>query len=120
MHILVVEDHPPNRRFLSVVLQVRGYQVSEAEDGHQALTLIETSPPFHLFIIDLHLPDLDGITLIDHLQQHTPQPRIIAISAYDHLLTQAEGKGVDTCLTKPFSHQELMKAVRALNRSPLL
>ncbi len=117
-HILIVEDEVEIRRFLRLTLQAEGYTVHEADTLRRGLIEAATRRP-DLLVVDLGLPDGDGVNLIKELRQWSAAPVIIlsARSNEDEKI-RALDVGADDYLVKPFSTGELMARVRAqLRRS---
>ena len=111
--VLIVEDEASMRRVLAINLRARGYQVHTAPDGVTALDLAAAAPP-DLVLLDLGLPDLDGIEVIRRLRQTSAVPLII-LSARDAQAekVQALDAGADDYVTKPFGMDELVARIRA-------
>jgi Response regulators consisting of a CheY-like receiver domain and a winged-helix DNA-binding domain len=114
--LLIVEDEPALRRALTINLTARHYQVEAVPDGTTALRVAAAAPP-DLAIVDLGLPDLDGVEVIGGLRGWTQIP-IIVLSARD---AQAEkvralDAGADDYVTKPFGMDELVARIRAALR----
>ena len=114
--ILVVDDDDQLRRALRINLNARGYQVATAADGRTALETASASPP-DLVIVDLGLPDLDGVEVVRGLRGWTTTP-IIVLSARDAQAVKvaALDAGADDYVTKPFGMDELLARVRAAMR----
>jgi len=114
--ILIIEDEPGIRRFLRVSLEQQGYRFAEAETGRQALVMIKSRPP-DLIILDLGLPDMDGVEIIDVVRSWSKLP-IIILSARNKDLDKvaALDRGADDYLTKPFSVSELHARLRVALR----
>ena len=114
--ILIIEDEPGIRRFLRVSLEQQGYRFAEAETGRQALVMIKSRPP-DLIILDLGLPDMDGVEIIDFVRAWSQLP-IIILSARNKDLDKvaALDRGADDYLTKPFSVSELHARLRVALR----
>jgi two-component system KDP operon response regulator KdpE len=114
--ILVIDDEPPIQKFLRVTLDAQGYQVVEAVTGKAGLIQAASRTP-DLIILDLGLPDIDGVEVTRQLRQWTKVP-VIVVSArgkeQDKIL--ALDAGADDYLTKPFGVGELMARVRVALR----
>jgi two-component system KDP operon response regulator KdpE len=111
--VLVVEDDPQLRRALTINLRARGYDVRGAGDGTSALSAAATELP-DLVILDLGLPDMDGVEVVAGLRGWTAVP-IIVLSARDgqHDKVAALDAGADDYVTKPFGMDELLARLRA-------
>jgi two-component system KDP operon response regulator KdpE len=114
--ILIVEDEKAIRRFLRVSLGQQEYRLLEAESGRQAMVMIKSRPP-DLIILDLGLPDMDGVEIIDYVRSWSQMP-IIVLSARNRDLDKVEAldRGADDYLTKPFSVSELEARLRVAFR----
>jgi two-component system KDP operon response regulator KdpE len=111
--VLVVEDDPQLRRALTINLRARGYDVRGVGDGTSALSAAATELP-DLVILDLGLPDMDGVEVVAGLRGWTAVP-IIVLSARDgqHDKVAALDAGADDYVTKPFGMDELLARLRA-------
>jgi two-component system KDP operon response regulator KdpE len=117
--ILVVDDEPQIRRFLKTSLTAQDYEVVEAGTGGEALDLVRNAAP-DLMILDLGLPDLDGITVIGRLRPASALPIIVLSSRDDEQIkVKALDLGADDYITKPFGMEELTARVRAALRHRL-
>jgi two-component system KDP operon response regulator KdpE len=117
--ILVVDDEPQIRRFLRTSLTAQDYEVLEAETGQEALDSARRDKP-ELMILDLGLPDLDGIEVIQKIRESSALPIIVLSSRDDeHIKVKALDLGADDYITKPFGMEELTARVRAALRHRL-
>jgi two-component system KDP operon response regulator KdpE len=111
--ILLIEDDPQIRRFLRTGLRAYGFETHEAETGKFGATLAASRKP-DLIILDLGLPDMDGIEVLKSLRLWTTRP-IIVLSArtLESDKVGALNIGADDYLTKPFGLEELVARIRA-------
>jgi len=114
--VLVIEDEPQIRRFLRATLPAHGYRLLEAETAHAGLTQAAMHQP-ELIILDLGLPDLDGLDVTRRLREWTTVP-ILVLSARGQETDKvaALDAGADDYLTKPFGVQELLARMRVAFR----
>jgi two-component system KDP operon response regulator KdpE len=114
--ILVVEDEPQLRQALSINLRARRYDVQAVPDGRSALHTAGIAP-VDLVILDLGLPDMDGVDVVRGLRGWNTVP-IIVLSARDAQTAKvaALDAGADDYVTKPFSMEELLARIRAALR----
>jgi two-component system KDP operon response regulator KdpE len=118
--VLVVDDEPQIRRSLRVALRANGYTVLEAADGEAALDLAASTPP-ELVILDLGLPDMDGVEVCQRLREWTRVPVIVLSAAGDdEVKVRALDLGADDYVTKPFSMTELLARMRVALRHAAL
>ncbi len=114
--VLVVDDEPAIRRFLRVSLAAHGYVIFEADSGQAALSAVVADRP-DLIILDLGLPDLDGIHVTRLLREWTRLPIIIlSVRGQEADKIAALDAGADDYLTKPFGIGELLARMRAALR----
>lgn len=111
LHILVIDDEPQVQRAMHTILAKRGYKVTTAGDGEEGLALAATSEP-DIIILDLGLPDMDGVEVCARLREWTQCP-IIVLSVRDseHDKVAAFEKGADDYLTKPFGIEEMLARI---------
>jgi two-component system KDP operon response regulator KdpE len=114
--ILLVEDEVAIRRLLRTIITPHGWEVVEAATGAEALVQARQSLP-ELILLDLGLPDTDGLDLIPALRRERPVP-IIILSSRDREAdkVQALDLGADDYVTKPFSEGELLARIRTAQR----
>jgi len=116
--VLVVDDEPAIRRFLRASLSAHGYAIFEAGDGQSALSAVSADRP-DLVVLDLGLPDLDGIEVTRLLREWTHIPIIIlSVRGQEADKIAALDAGADDYVTKPFGAGELLARMRvALRRA---
>ena len=114
--ILIVEDDKPIRHFIKVSLETQQYRVIEAQNGTIALSMAASHNP-DIIILDLGLPDIDGLDVIKQCREWTATP-IIVVSARGHEREKVEALdlGADDYLTKPFGVAELLARIRVALR----
>jgi two-component system KDP operon response regulator KdpE len=114
--ILVVEDEPEIRRFLRTALASEDYRVAEAETGERGAIEAGTLKP-DLAIVDLGLPDIDGVEVIRRIRKWSPLPIIVlSARAREQSKVEALDAGADDYVTKPFAVGELLARVRVALR----
>jgi len=114
--ILVVDDDRQLLRALRINLTTRGYQVELAPDGATALAMAGRQPP-ELVIVDLGLPDLDGVAVVEGIRGWSKVPVIVLSARHqEQAKVQALDAGADDYVTKPFGMDELLARVRAALR----
>ena len=117
MRILLVEDDLKIASFLSKGLKEEGFAIDHAADGEEGLHLA-LNEPYDAAIIDIMLPRLDGLSLIEELRRQKVNTPVIILSAKRSVDDRVKGlqKGGDDYLTKPFAFSELLARVQALIR----
>jgi two-component system, OmpR family, KDP operon response regulator KdpE len=112
LHILVIDDELQIQRALRTILTEKGFKVTTASRGEEGLTLAAANEP-DLVILDLGLPDMDGVEVCTRLREWTQRP-IIVLSVRDSERDKvaALDQGADDYLTKPFGIEELLARVR--------
>ncbi len=114
--ILVVEDEPEIRRFLRAALGAEGYRVVEAETGARGAIEAGSHKP-DLAIVDLGLPDIDGVEVIRRIRAWSPMPIVVlSARAREQAKVEALDAGADDYVTKPFGVGELLARVRVALR----
>jgi len=116
MRILVVDDEPQIVRALSINLKARQHEVIAASNGAAALVLASRTPP-DVVLLDLGLPDMDGVDVIAGLRGWTSAPIIVLsgrVGGADKV--DALDAGADDYVTKPFAMEELLARIRAVTR----
>ena len=117
MRLLVVEDSPNLGRDLRESLARDGHAVDLAADGAQAQQYL-ASYDYDALVLDLMMPKVDGWTVLRGLSRHAPRPRVLVLSARDHVEDRVEALhlGADDYMVKPFSYDELSARLQALAR----
>ncbi|HEV3129241.1 MAG TPA: response regulator transcription factor [Solirubrobacteraceae bacterium] len=122
--IVLVEDHQPTRTFLAENLSIDGYELLEADSAADGQRLIESGYP-DLAIVDLGLPDADGLDLVRRVRHADrvagridPELPLLVLTGRGSELDRLRGfeRGCDDYVVKPFSYQELVARIRALLR----
>ncbi len=116
MRILVVDDDPPSVKMTSFLLREEGYDVLTANNGHDALTIIETERP-DLILLDVMMPGMDGFDTLRTIRTRHAIP-VIFLSAKGETSDRVAGLelGADDYLAKPFEPSELLARVKAVLR----
>ena len=122
--ILIIDDEPQIRSMLKLMLERDGYEVVEASDGVEGISVYRQNPA-DLIITDLIMPNKDGIGMIIDLKKEFPEVKIIAMSGGglnkpDGYLKGAKKLGASYTLTKPIDREEILRVVAAiLKNTPL-
>ena len=116
IRILIIDDENPIRKMLKIALKAHGYEIAEAINGNDGLSQAAIFSP-DLIILDLGLPDLDGIEVMQTLREWSQVP-VFIISAREHAneKIRAFDNGADDYITKPFSMGELLARIRVALR----
>jgi len=112
--ILIIEDEDKIARFVELELQFEGYQVEKASNGRDGLALAKAHP-FDLILLDIMLPELNGLEVLRRIRQFSQIP-IILLTARDAVVDKVMGLdgGADDYITKPFAIEELLARIRAV------
>jgi CheY-like chemotaxis protein len=117
--ILVVDDNADFRQVLAAGLRTRGYLITEAVDGVEALTALAKDVP-DLAIVDLDLPKLNGLAFSKSVKDVLPDLPIIMVTGYAQFYSPAEilSVGIDTFLQKPVTMDILLNTIAAIPPTP--
>lgn len=120
LRILVADDEPAIIRFLRASLESEGYLVSDARDARQALEMVRRKSA-DLLVLDLGLPDMDGLEVIRRIRESGETLPIIVLSSREKesIKVEALDSGADDYVTKPFGVEELLARVRLAQRHRL-
>jgi two-component system KDP operon response regulator KdpE len=119
VRVLIIEDDPAIRRFLRTTLRVQDYEVCEAETGKEGLDLVRRIRP-EIVILDLGLPDMDGMDVITRIRADSSVPIVVLSSRGDETgKVKALDLGADDYVTKPFGVDELLARLRTAMRHRL-
>ena len=116
--ILVIEDEKSIARFISTILTANGYEAMRASNGAEAMSMISSHCP-DLVILDLGLPDMDGLDILRQIRSWSALP-VVVVSARSHEQDKVSALdlGADDYLTKPFGTVELLARIRTALRHP--
>ncbi len=117
MRVLIVEDEKRIQDFLSRGLESAGYAVDAAMDGNTGVEMVHATE-YDLIILDLNLPDIDGLQVLQKIRNRKASPPVLILSARDTVDDRVKGLelGADDYLVKPFAFVEMLARVRALLR----
>jgi len=112
-NILVVDDDMSVRTTFSSVLRQEGYRVTAVKNGYEAIKAIDEES-FDLALVDLRMPGMDGIEVLEKIKSRRPQTRVIIFTGYGSITTAVEAmrKGATDYLNKPFFPHELKAGVK--------
>ena len=118
LRLLVVDDEPKLTEFLRMELEVEGYSVDIANDGASGLIALRAEPAPDLVLLDWNLPDFSGIDICQRIRTSGVTTPILMLTGHDDISDRvtALDAGVDDYLIKPFSIEELMARLRAMQR----
>ncbi len=111
--VLVVDDSPEIQRYLRMLLEVDSHRVDTASSGYEALHLLRHGYAPDVMLLDLQMPQMDGLETLRQLQEVRPKPRVIMCSGVDdpEKIREAVSLGADAYLVKPVQHLYLSAAI---------
>lgn len=117
MKILITDDEAEIRHVLRLLLENKGYEVSEAKNGEEAVKLLREDPKYDLVIMDVMMPVLSGVTATKRIREFSDVPVLfLTAKSLDADKARAYTAGGDDYLVKPFSSRELLMKADALTR----
>ena len=113
--VLVVDDRPTDRELLGSVLEDNGWEVCEAQDGPEAITLA-AQRHFTVILMDIRMPGMDGFTAAEEIREADPMARVIFITGYelDDSARKALQAGAYTVLSKPVDPQKILTLIKSV------
>lgn len=113
--VLVVDDDPQVCKTVAMILQDNGYDVQTFTQGRQGLQAVRKGP-FDLALIDIKMPDMNGVELLEKIKNDDPRVAIVVMTAYPDVQTAAETMrlGARDYITKPFREDQLLSAVERI------
>ena len=119
-HILILDDNADNRQLLFFALMSGDYVIYQAESGSDIARIVAQAPRIDLALLDIELPDADGLELGANLRAQMPNVRLIMLSANDNTerLEKAREIGAEAYVVKPFNLPQVLKFIREMEASP--
>jgi DNA-binding NtrC family response regulator len=111
--ILVIDDEESVRKSLALVLKDEGYSVDVAENGHEAIKKSKANV-YNLALVDIRLPDINGISLLSEMRETVPKMAKIIITGYPSLdnSIEAVNRGADGYIVKPYTIENLLRTIK--------
>ena len=118
--ILIVDDEPDMRLAVRNVLKLRGYEIAEAGDGPAALAIARENRP-DLVLLDMRLPGMDGIEVLEGLKKIDDTVPVVMITGYGHIQSAVDVMklGASEYLQKPFENAQLVETVKRFVQGPV-
>ena len=115
--ILVVDDKFSDRETLKTILEDKGYRVTTAKDGTEAIEMVK-SKHYDIIFLDVVLPGIDGVETFEHVKEIDPAATVIMMTGYteEDLVRKAVSEGAYTCIYKPFNMEKLIELVEGISR----
>ena len=115
-HLLVVDDDLKSRKIISMLLEERGYKISLAKNGAEALSILSRNNPFDLILTDINMPGMSGIELIETLQERGMAIPFCTVSSVDNkmVISRLQGLGCSGFLAKPLRSWTLVEKVETI------
>lgn len=115
--ILVVDDKFSDRETLKTILEDKGYRVTTAKDGTEAIEMVK-SKHYDIIFLDVILPGMDGVETFERVKGIDPEVTVIMMTGYtaEDLVRKAVSEGAYTCIYKPFNMEKLIELVEGISR----
>lgn len=114
INALVVDDEEVMRSLFTDLLTERGYKVTTAKNGREAVEKIKETD-YTVVFIDIHMPVMNGVEALKEIKEIAPQLKIVMMDSYPNaLMKEAKEKGAVTCIHKPFEIKEVMKIIEEI------
>ena len=115
-HLLVVDNDLKSRKIISMLLEERGYKISLAKNGVEALSILPQNNPFDLILTDINMPGMSGIKLIETLQERGMSIPFCVVSSIDdkRAISRLQGLGCSGFLGKPLRSLSLVEKVETI------
>ena len=115
-HLLVVDDDLKSRKIISMLLEERGYKISLAKSGAEALSILPRNNPFDLILTDINMPGMSGIELIETLKERGMAIPFCVVSSVDdkRVIFRLQGLGCSGFLVKPLRSLTLVEKVETI------
>lgn len=119
-HILIAEDQPSGRFVLSYALKEKGYKVTVAENGKEAILkfreLFDSDAPVDMLVTDIEMPEITGVELIDAVRSDSEDLPVLVMTAHGskHLVVDLMRKGIDDYIDKPFEPDDLLEMIEKI------
>lgn len=110
--ILVVDDNAALRENVAECLEIEGFQVAVAEDGHRALAALKEGPPPRVVLVDLMMPGMDGRQFVSALRADPELREVRVVLTTGMAGARTRNTGADAVLPKPFGVRELLQVIR--------
>ena len=110
--LLIVDDEHDLRTLLGDVLLMQGYDIASAEDGEEAITMLQQQN-FDLTLLDIQMPNVNGIQVLKFIKEYTPKTRAIVLTGYADLKHAMEAKefGASDFIGKPYKLQDVLTTI---------
>ncbi len=111
-HILIVDDEADLRTLLRHILTAQGYQITDAEDGEEAIELIKRQK-FDIALLDIQMPNINGIQVLKYIKDHSPQTKAVMLTGYADLKHAMEAKefGARDFIGKPYKLEDVLSTI---------